>query len=524
MWNPPMALTPEEQNRVARTRKTRKCFVFLRERRPEMRDAAFQHTLAQSSSAAPGGKAPVEAGRLALATLLQASCHGGDRDAVALTVMDQRWQRGRDGLGAEQPPCSPSTLCHFRRRLIAHHLDKTLWDRTVAWAEQTGGFGARQLRAVVASTPLFGAGRVADPWTLLGQALRQAVGLAAQELGTSTEAVVEDAGLTLRGHRSLQAALDLDWGEPRARARALGLGLEEVARWPHGLAPPQTLAAEPPPLQEGMETITQMSTQETEPDPGGRPGVRRLTPHVAADRRIAIEENALRHGRTSRAKTFTGFQEPCAVAWASTGIREVVVRPANEPEQEAVERRAEEWEKTPGMLQLASDLGSMASPRMAPWEAQGVSIIARPWPQGGPWFTKNDGPVAFARLHVTCPGGQSVPMGLGKPAPLPAAVCDGCPLRAQWTQATCGQGRSRRIRADELFQQQLRAKMTTRCGRASLRKRTAVEHTMAHPWRPQGRRARDKGLRKNQFDGRRHAAVSNLQVAAHDEEQHRLAS
>jgi hypothetical protein len=31
-------------------------------------------------------------------------------------------------------------------------------------------------------------------------------------------------------------------------------------------------------------------------------------------------------------------------------------------------------------------------------------------------------------------------------------------------------------------------------------------------------------LRKNQFDGRRHAAVSNLQVAAHYEEEHRLAS
>ena len=35
MWNPPIALTPEEQKIVARTRKTRKFFVFLRERRHE---------------------------------------------------------------------------------------------------------------------------------------------------------------------------------------------------------------------------------------------------------------------------------------------------------------------------------------------------------------------------------------------------------------------------------------------------------------------------------------------------------
>ena len=38
----------EEQKIVARTRKTRKFFVFLREHRHELLDAAFQKTLAQS--------------------------------------------------------------------------------------------------------------------------------------------------------------------------------------------------------------------------------------------------------------------------------------------------------------------------------------------------------------------------------------------------------------------------------------------------------------------------------------------
>jgi hypothetical protein len=66
--------------------------------------------------------------------------------------------------------------------------------------------------------------------------------------------------------------------------------------------------------------------------------------------------------------------------------------------------------------------------------------------------------------------------------------------------------------------------MKTQRGQASLRKRTAVEHMIAHQLAHQGRRARYKGVRKTQFDGRRHAAVSNLQVAAHYEEEHRLAS
>jgi hypothetical protein len=272
-----------------------------------------------------------------------------------------------------------------------------------------------------------------------------------------------------------------------------------------------------------METITQIIAQDTEPDPGGGPGGRRLKPHVAPDRRISIEAKAMRHGRKSRAKTFNGFKAHCAVDLDSTVLREVVIRPANEPEYEAVELRAAVLDKAPGLLQLDIALGHMASPRIAPWAEQGVYIIARPWPQGGPLFTKQDFTLDFAGMQVTCPGGQSVPMVLGKPAQFPAAACDGCAWRTQCTKATHGPGRSLSIRADEPFQQKLRAKMQTRCGWASLRKRTAVEHTIAHQLVHQGRRAPYKGLHKKQFDGRRHAAVSNLQIAAHYEE-HRLAS
>ena len=429
MWNPPIALTPEEQKIAARTRKTRKFFVFLREHRHALLDADFQDTLAQSSRAAPGGQAPVEAGLLALATLLQAYSHVGDRDAVELTVMDKRWQLVLDCLGAEQPPFSQGTLCNFRMRLIAHNLDKTLLDRTVALAETTGGFGARQLRAVLDSTPLFGAGRVEDTLNLLGHALRKAVGLAAQELGTSAEAVVEDAGLMLVGHSSLKAALDLDWGEPRARECALGLVLEEGARWQRWLAQQQTLAAEQPPLKEVLETITQIIAQDTEPAPGGGPGGRRLKHHVAPDRRISIEDKDIRHGRKSSAKTFNGFKEHFAVDLDSKVIREVVIRPANEPEHEAVALLAAALEKAPGLLQLDIDLGYMASPRIAQWAEQGVDIIARPWPQVGPLFTKHEFTLDFAGMQVTCPGGQSVPMSLGKPAQFPAAACDVCALR-----------------------------------------------------------------------------------------------
>src|SRR5947209_4534655 len=160
---------------------------------------------------------------------------------------------------------------------------------------------------------------------------------------------------------------------------------------------------------------------------------KRLTPlvikkHVAPDRRISIEDHDMRHGRKSSAKTFNGFKEHFAMDLDSTVTREVVVRPANEPEHEAVELLAEELEKAPGLLQLDIDLGYMASPRIAQWAEQGVDIIARPWPQVGPLFTKQAFILDFAARQVTCPGGQTVPLVPGKDAQFPAGACDVWPL------------------------------------------------------------------------------------------------
>lgn len=326
------------------------------------------------------------------------------------------------------------------------------------------------------------------------------------------------------GGRSLQAALDLRWGEPGAKETALRVVLEEVARWKGWLEQPPPLLEPESPRQEVMDTLNQIGAQDTEPDPAGAPGGRRMKKHVAPDRRSSIEDHAMRHGRKSRSKTFNGFKEHFVLALDSPVTREVVGRPANEPEDEVVELVANELEGGQGLLPLAIDLGYMASPRITQWAEQGVYIIARPWPQGGGLFTKPDFALDFQHGTATCPNGQTVPMILGRTAQFPARACDPCPGRAQCTTARLGQGRSRHIHADEPCQQKLRAKLRTKRGRASLRKRTAVEHAIAHQLAHQGRRARYKGLRKNQFDGCRHAAVSNLQVAAHYEEEQQRAA
>ena len=70
-----------------------------------------------------------------------------------------------------------------RQRVTFAGNDRRLIERTIAIAEETGGFGSRQLRGALDSSPLWGAGRVEDTYNLLGHALRKALGVIARQQG-----------------------------------------------------------------------------------------------------------------------------------------------------------------------------------------------------------------------------------------------------------------------------------------------------------------------------------------------------
>ncbi len=70
------------------------------------------------------------------------------------------------------------------------------------------------------------------------------------------------------------------------------------------------------------------------------------------------------------------------------------------------------------------------------------------------------------------------------------------------------------IHPDEALLIELRQRQQTSQGRAKLRERVVVEHTLAHVGQWQGRRTRYRGVRKNLFDLRRCAVVHNLHVLA----------
>ena len=107
---------------------------------------------------------------------VRAGLRGG---TFTTSTPDRRWQLVLDCMNAEEPPFSRGTLVGFRQRLIERSLDRRLVERTVELAAQTGGFGARALRAALDSSPLWGAGRVEDTFNLMGHALRKALGVIA---------------------------------------------------------------------------------------------------------------------------------------------------------------------------------------------------------------------------------------------------------------------------------------------------------------------------------------------------------
>jgi hypothetical protein len=507
-WTCLTALDAEEQALAAALHRIGKFYVFLRTIRAELFDEAFQAELAAVYQ--PRGTQPVAPALLAMVVLLQAYDQVGDAEAVITARMDRRWQLVLGTLGQTTAPFSQGVLVRFRERLIAHDLDRRLIDRTVAMAQARGGFGWQALRAALDSSPLLGAGRVEDTWNLVGRALRTVATCAAATLRISRDAVLRDAGVTLLGASSLKAALDIDWTDPAAQADALARLLAEVDRLEQWVAT-QVPVADAPPMQAALAALRRVLTQDFEPDP--TTGQRRLRRGVAADRRPSLGDPDMRHGRKTRTKPFSGYKRHVLTLIDHDLIVDAIVRPANEPEHAALAQLEPALAPHGPLTELAIDRGYLASPRIGPLHASGVTIRAKAWrSRNGDRFPKQAFTIDLAGRRVTCPAGQAATIAPdAATVHFRAAVCQPCALRPACTTAD---GRSVSLHPQEALLQTLAAAQRQPAGRARLRERTAVEHTLARIQQIQGPRARYKGLRKNTLDLRRTATVTNLQRLA----------
>ncbi len=103
LWQPPIEPSPIEQAVIKRIRRA-KLFVFLREQRHEIFNAAFQEELSDLYRDSKRGQPPIPPAQLALATLLQADTGASDDEVIEATTMDRRWQLVLDCLDTQEPP------------------------------------------------------------------------------------------------------------------------------------------------------------------------------------------------------------------------------------------------------------------------------------------------------------------------------------------------------------------------------------------------------------------------------------
>jgi hypothetical protein len=518
-WNPPQQPTRQEQFLLRRLTRTRKLFGFLREHRHELFDDAFQVELEAMYRDTGAGKVPVAPAQLAMAVLLQGYVGASDAEAVELTVVDLRWQMVLGCLGATEPAFSQGALHDFRHRLISHDMDRRLLERTLELARKTKGFDWKKLpktlRVAIDSAPLEGAGRVEDTFNLLGHAARNVVACVATLLGWTVDRVCAEAGIPILVESSVKRALDVEWSDPAQKAAALQTlvaQLDALQRWIERSLPQQM---KEPPLQQSLETLKQIATQDLEPDPGGGGGTR-IREGVAPDRRVSIEDPEMRHGRKSKSQRIKGYKRHIAADLDTDLILAAAITPANRPEAEATpDLRADIALQKLTIGELHIDRGYIKSPLVDHVLGTGNEVICKPWvprSKDRALFSKADFRLNLRDLTITCPANEAQSFRLGETVEFDAAACDRCPLRAKCTKRPLGHGRQVKIAEDERLQQRLRRQIATKKGRDRLRKRVGIEHRLAHIVRRQGRRARYLGVRRNLFDLRRAATLQNLET------------
>jgi hypothetical protein len=507
VWSPPVELSPAERAIMKRIKRA-KLFTFLRQERHTLFDAAFQEQLATLYKDAPSGQPPIPPAQLALATILQAYTGVSDDELIECLTMDRRWQLVLDCLDASEPPFTKPTLVAFRDRLIATNADRWLLDRTIARAAATRLIGARQLRAALDSSPLWGAGRVEDTYNLLGHALHQALRVIARQQGRGLADTAVDAGVGLAVDRSLKAALDLDWDDPHASQVALTMIVDALTQVDTYLECRPELVAAAPAVLVPLAAAAQVQAQDVTTTERDQPTLRQ---GVAPDRRISLSDAQMRHGRKSRTRLIDGYKRHVLHDLDSGLVRVVGITPANAPEAHVTDALSLDLAQQDAELtELHIDRAYLSS-RWVTERDDGLQIYCKAWPvRHGPQFPKTAFTLDWDTQTIRCPDGAELPFTPGALVNFPEERCATCPLRTQCT--TSKHGRSVRIHPDERLHQELRERQRTPEGRAKLRERVAVEHNLSHIGHWQGDRARYRGERKNLFDLRRTAVVHNLHV------------
>lgn len=551
-WTPPVDLNATEEKLCQKLRRVGRLYAFLRKVRTQLFDEAFQTRLIDMYSGEHTATVPAAPAQVAMLLLLQGYAKVSDDEAIRRAQMDQAWKMALDTLDQDDSPVSKGTLQNVRNRLIATGMDQVLLARTVELARTTKLFGAKALkglRLAIDSAPLDGAGRVEDTINLIGHALRDVVrAIAAAQGREDIAAVAREAGVPVAVATSTKAALDLDWDAEDAPQHALDALLAQVAAvrtylstQPDGVryagtvrrtldlleriiaqdtepspskVPPNALPPSMPPSSPAPSSTpppaSSAPASSTSPPP--RSGLR-IAQHVAPDRLISICDPEMRHGRKNKTVRIDGFKRYIARDLDEGGlILAVAVKPANIAEHQGADAMQEELAAYGPVIAAHVDRAFLASQLVHEVDEAGGEVLSRPYPeQERHGYSKRTFAIDLDQRTVTCPAGKVARIN-GPLVRFQRDDCEPCPQRGRCQKPNAKGPRAIQINEREALLQKLVHQAATAEGRAALRPRTAIEHSLAHVVFRQGDRARYFGARKNEYDTRRAAAITNLQA------------
>lgn len=240
---------------------------------------------------------------------------------------------------------------------------------------------------------------------------------------------------------------------------------------------------------------------------------------VANDRLISLTDVEMRHGRKSSTQRIDGYKRYVSSGLDDGVILAATVQPANVPEYRGADVMRTELAAYGPPAAAYIDRAFLPSALVGELDESGGEVIAKPYPERAHHgYGKRDFTIDVEKKDVTCPAGKVASIK-GDSARFSRKDCTPCPQRMQCLKPGDDHARVVPIHAREGLLQKLVRQRATPEGRAEARKRTAIEHVLAHVVFRQGDRARYIGARKNEYDLRRAAAITNLQAIDRAERQ-----
>jgi transposase len=419
-----------------------------------------------------------------------------DAETSRRTRVDADWKAAMgvdddfEGIGAR-------TFSLMRSRMVVHDADAELFKATLVKAVEAGIFKGK-LTAIIDSSPVHGAGAVADTYELIRGFMRQVVRAAGERLS---------AGAREGAEPFCGAKPDIDWQDPAVRKAHLA---ELVAA---GIALLIEAAdIDDPAVADPAELLAQVIDQDVTADDAGNPAIRH---GVARDRVVSHSDPEMRHGRKSASRRFDGHKLDVIGDEDSELILGVEVRAGNAGDGEGAVGLLEAVQGIDG-VEVETLLGDMAYSDGDVREAveeRGAQLVAKVPPvTNSGRFPKTDFAIDTAAGTVTCPAGVTTTAAKkakddkGRPGlrfSFPAATCATCPLREQCVGGT--KGRSIFVGRHHDRIAAARAAQAEASTKALLRRRSKIERKIDH--------LQDLGMRKARYRGRRKTRLQALLAA-----------